>query len=183
MFLWETNLIITCLLRVGLIITCRLEVGLVTSLRWGQVYRLLYGGAERSDGFQESSVPQGGPARPIHFDSVLVMIQHLNYNPSSVPLLSPPPSLVLDKDHLGHVQGLQGLGVLSENYSLLSMPAGQGNLPLFSGEEPLSSWLEVLWVDRKEVLDGVAKDDLGRAPACVPVRGVAVGEEGSEESV
>ena len=102
------------------------------------------------------------------------MVQYLNHHASLVPLLTPPPCLVLHQDHVGHAEGSQYLGVLGEDSTLLGMPACQSNLSLFSSEQPLRAWPEVLWADREEILDCVTEDNLGWAPSCVPVRRIAV---------
>ena len=97
------------------------------------------------------------------------MVQHLDHHASLVPLLTPPPCLVLHQDYIGHAEGSQYLGVLSEDSTLLGVPACQSNLSLFRSKKQFRAWPEVLWVDRKEILDGVTEDNLGWTPACVPI--------------
>ena len=103
------------------------------------------------------------------------MVQHLDHHAGLVLLLTAPPCLVLHQDHVRHAEGLQDLGVLGEDSTLLGVPACQSNLSLFSSEQPLRAWPEVLWADREEILDGVTEDNLGWTPACVPVRRISIG--------
>ena len=111
------------------------------------------------------------------------MVQYFNHHTAPVPLLPPPPCLVLHKHNVGHLEGSEYFGVLSQDSTLSGVSACQSNFSLLSSEQPFRAWLKVLGVDWEEILDWVAKDNLCRTLASVSVRGVAICQQRSQESV